>query len=120
MSDGDDSQSHITRAKAEAFLVSSGAVVFTISTNNTGRDAKGDAVLERFAKVTGGAAFSGLRQRDIPKVFDQIRQQIESMYYLTYTAPAVLREGEVHKVEVQPVKGFKAEFRTPRYYAWNP
>jgi VWFA-related protein len=120
MSDGDDSQSHITRAKAEAFPVSSGVVVFTISTNNTGRDAKGDAVLERFAKVTGGAAFSGLRQRDIPKVFDQIRQQIESMYYLTYTAPAVLREGEVHKVEVQPVKGFKAEFRTPRYYAWNP
>ena len=120
LSDGDDNQSHITRAKAEAFPVSSGVVVFAISTNNTGRDVKGDAVLEKFAKVTGGTAYSGLRQRDIPKVFDQIRQQVESMYYLTYTAPAALREGEVHKVEVQPAKGVKAEFRTPRYYTWNP
>ena len=120
MSDGDDDQSHISRAKAEAFPVSSGIVVFAISTNKTGRDAKGDAVLEKFAKVSGGTAYSGLRQSDIPKVFDRISEQIESMYYLTYPAPVALREGEVHKVEVQPARGVKAEFRTPKYYAWNP
>jgi len=120
LSDGDDNQSQITRAKAEAFPVSSGVVVFAISTNNTGRDVTGDAVLEKFAKVSGGTAYSGLRQRDIPKVFDQIRQQIESMYYLTYTSPAALRQGDVHRVEVQPAKGVKGEFRTPKYYAWNP
>jgi Ca-activated chloride channel family protein len=120
VSDGDDNQSHITRSKAEAFPVSSGVVVFAISTNNTGRELKGDAVLEKFAKVSGGSAYSGLRQRDIPKVLNQIREQLESMYYLTYTPPVAPREGDVHKVEVQPVKGLKAEFRMPKYYVWNP
>ncbi len=119
VSDGDDNLSSITRAKAEALLVSSGVVVFTIATNNTGRESKGESVLEKFSDSSGGIFYSRFHQRDMPKVFDQIREQIESMYYLSYTPP-VTQRGGVHKVEVQPVKGIKAQFRMPRYYASNP
>ena len=120
LSDGEDNQSHITRAKAEAFPVSSGVLVFAISTNNSGRESKGDAVLNHFAKASGGTAYTGLSQQDMAKVFDQIREQIESMYYVAFVPPATPRNGDVHKVDVQPAKGLKREFRTPKFYAWNP
>ena len=120
LSDGEDNQSHISRAKAEAFPVSSGVLVFAISTNNSGRELKGDAVLNHFAKASGGTAYTGLRQREIAKVFGQIREQIESMYYVAYVPPVTPRNGDVHKVDVQPAKGLKREFRTPKFYAWNP
>jgi len=120
LSDGEDNQSHITRAKAEAFPVSSGVLVFAISTNNSGRESKGDAVLNHFAKASGGTAYTGLSQQDMAKVFDQIREQIESMYYIAFVPPVTPRNGDVHKVDVQPAKGLKREFRTPKFYAWNP
>ena len=99
---------------------SAGVLVFAISTNNSGRELKGDAVLNHFAKASGGTAYTGLRQREIAKVFGQIREQIESMYYVAYVPPVTPRNGDVHKVDVQPAKGLKREFRTPKFYAWNP
>ena len=107
LSDGADNQSHITRAKAEAFPVSFGEL-------------KGDAVLNHFAKASGGTAYTGLGQQDMAKVFGQIREQIESMYYVAFVPPATPSNDDVHKVDVHPAKGLKMEFRMPKFYAWNP
>jgi VWFA-related protein len=120
LSDGEDNQSHITRAKAEAFPVSSGVVVFAISTNSSGMHTKGDNVLEKMSKATGGMAYTGVSRRSIPKIFAQIREQIDAMYYVTYVPPSNLAKDDVHSVDVKPAKGVKLEVRAPKLYAWNP
>jgi Ca-activated chloride channel family protein len=118
VSDGEDNQSHATLAKAEAFPVLYGVVVFAISTNNT-PIRRGDKVLERISETTGGIAYTGVSHGEIPKVFAQIRKQIEGMYYLTYAPPGNLVKDDVHRVDVKPAKGVKLQVRSPNRYVWN-
>ena len=120
LSDGQDNQSHITRAKAEAFPVSSGVLVFAISTNSSGTQLKGDNVLEKTSKATGGMAYTGVSRRNIPKIFAQVREQIEAMYYVTYVPPGNLAKDDVHRVDFKPAKGAKLEIRAPKIYVWTP
>jgi VWFA-related protein len=119
-SDGDDNQSHITRAKAESLPVSSGVVVFAISTNSSGRQSKGDSVLEKVSKATGGVAYTGVSPRSLLKIFAQVRKQIEAIYFVTYVPPGNPAKDEVHSVDVKPATGVKLEIRAPKLYAWNP
>jgi Ca-activated chloride channel homolog len=120
LSDGEDNASHITRAKAEAFPLTAGVVVFAISTNSSLRPLKGDNVLERLSKAAGGMAYADVNRRDIPKIFAQVRKQIDAMYYLTYVPPGGPVKDGARNVDVKPTKGVKLEIRAPRLYAWNP
>ena len=119
LSDGEDNQSHTTRAKAEALLENSGVLAFAISTNNHGRQ-NGDIVLEGMARATGGLAYTDVTRRSLPKLLSQIQEQIEKMYYVTYVPPGNLTKDDVHSVEVKPANGAKSKRRAPRRYAWNP
>jgi hypothetical protein len=65
-------------------------------------------------------AYTGVTRRSIPKIFAQVREQIEAMYYITYVAPGNLAKDDVHSVDVRPAKGVKMEIRAPKLYAWNP
>lgn len=80
----------------------------------------GDSVLEKMSKLTGGKTYTDVSWRNLPKVFDQVRQQIEAMYYVTYVPPGNLAKGDVHSIDVKPAKGVKLEIRSPKLYAWSP
>jgi len=120
LSDGEDNMSQITPAKAEAIAVSSGVMFFTISTNSSDRRSRGDSFLEAISKGTGGAAYTDIRPRDTQKLLAQIREQIDSMYYLTYVPPPNRTHDDMHNVEIRPAKGAKFELHAPKKYSWNP
>ncbi len=119
ISDGDDNASHITRDEAASEALKSGAVVFTINTNDSGIFLKGEKVMERFANLTGGGSFSRLSRSDVPKVFASIQELIDCMYYLSYIPPDASKSA-VHEVEVKPAPKEKFELSYARKYLWNP
>jgi Ca-activated chloride channel family protein len=120
LSDGDDNQSRTTRGEALALLLNSGVVVFAVSTNNSGRSSRGDAVLKSLSETSGGLAYMELGPHELTKVFTHIGEQIGSMYYLSYSPPESSATNRVHKVEIKPVKGSKLEVRAPGGYGLNP
>jgi VWFA-related protein len=119
LSDGQDTASHVTPSKAEAFPLSLGVMVFAISTSSSGQS-RGDSVLQKMSNGTGGIAYTSLNPRNMPKLFAQIREQVTDMYYLTYVPPGNLIKDDVHTVHVEPAKGVRLELRVPKLYAWNP
>jgi len=115
LSDGDDNMSHVTLSDAIAAAQNTGTVIFTVS---TGTYRKGDKVLEMMASETGGDAYSGLSDTDMPKVLAKIRRQIEQMYSVTYVPPEASKVGQFRSVELKITSDKKAKVHAPRgYYA---
>lgn len=113
LSDGDDNISHATRSDAIAAAQNAGTVIYTIS---TGTYRKGDKVLELMASETGGDAFSGLSETDMPKVFAKIKTKIEQMYSVTYVPPDASKAGQFRSVELKITSDKKAKVHAPRGY----
>jgi Ca-activated chloride channel family protein len=115
LSDGDDNMSHMTRSEAIAAAQNAGTVIFTVS---TGTYREGDKVLEMIASETGGIAYSGLSDTDMPKVFAKIKTKIEQMYSVTYILPEASKAGQFRSVDLKITSDKKARVRAPRgYYA---
>ncbi|MGO8793453.1 MAG: VWA domain-containing protein [Candidatus Sulfotelmatobacter sp.] len=113
--DGHDNMSHGTRSEAIAAAQNAGTVIFTVS---TGANPKGDKVLETIASESGGDAYSGLIDTDMPKVFAKIKTKIEQMYSVTYIQPEGSKAGQFRSVELTITSDKKARVHAPRgYYA---
>ena len=116
ISDGDDNQSHITRAESLADVLHFGVVMFTISTQVIGHSGRGDRILERWATITGGRFFTDMTRKDVPKAFAQIKAITEGMYYASYVPPPS-KDG-VHEIDVKPAPKEKLEVSYPEKYVW--
>src|SRR5215469_6920148 len=117
MSDGDDDYSRMTRSEAIAAAQNAGALIFTVSTS-VGAYAKGDKTLETIASQTGGDAYSGLIDTDMPKVFAKIKTKVEQMYSVTYVPPVASKGGQFHSVELKIASDKNAKVHAPKgYYA---
>lgn len=115
LSDGDDNMSHATRSEAIAAAQNADTVIYTVS---TGSYRKGDKVLELMASETGGDAYSGLWETEMPKVFAKIKTKIEQMYSVTYVPPEASKAGQFRSVELKITSDKKAKVHAPRgYYA---
>jgi hypothetical protein len=79
-------------------------------------DARGDRVMENFAKLTGGASLRNINRKE---VFARVKELIDGMYYLSYVPPD-FSKNVVHEVEVKPAPKEKFELSYPRKYLWNP
>jgi Ca-activated chloride channel family protein len=119
ISDGEDNLSHITRDEAVSEALKAGAVIFTINTQSSGMSARGEKIMENWAKLTGGESFSRLSRGDLPKVLASIQELIDGIYYLSY-APPDASSNAVHEVEVKPAPKEKFELSYARKYLWNP
>jgi VWFA-related protein len=120
LTDGDDNQSHVTRSEAIAAAQNSGAVIFTVSIS-IGAYPQGDKVLEMIASETGGDAYSGLTDADMPKVFGKIKGKIDQMYSVTYVPSEVSKTGHFRPVELKIASDKKAKVHAPKgYYAASP
>ena len=75
-------------------------------------------LMERLAGVTGGRAFFTNRMGRLSEIFDEIRAELSSQYYLTYTPAAGERDGRWRSIEVKIQGRPELKVRTREgYYA---
>jgi VWFA-related protein len=85
VSDGNDNQSRAYVDDAIKMCQRSETIIYAISTNWTPSRGKGDDVLEKMAKATGGRAFFPPSVDEMSLGFTSIQQELRSQYALTYT-----------------------------------
>ena len=103
ISDGQDNQSVRTREEALSMAQHAEVTIFTISTNRSGAEGKGDKVLHRLADVTGGRAFVPFEPSDLAANFQEIAHELRSQYSLAYVSTNAAHDGTFRKITIQPV-----------------
>jgi VWFA-related protein len=103
ISDGQDNQSVHTRDEAIAMAQKAEVTIFTISTNRTGAEGKGDKVLQKLAKDTGGHAFFPFEAGDLASNFQEITRELRSQYSLAYVSTNIAHDGTFRKITILPV-----------------
>ncbi len=103
ISDGEDNQSVHTREEALAMAQRAEVTVFTISTNRTGAEGRGDKVLHRLAEVTGGHAFFPFEAGDLAADFHEIARELRNQYSLAYVSTNPAHDGTFRSITIQPV-----------------
>ena len=103
ISDGQDNQSVHTRDEAIAWAQKAEVTIFTISTNRSGAEGKGDKVLQMLAKATGGHAFFPFEAGDLASNFQEIAHELRSQYSLAYVSTNAAHDGTFRKIAIQPV-----------------
>jgi VWFA-related protein len=103
ISDGQDNQSVHTREEALAMAQRAEVTIFTISTNRTGSEGRGDKVLQRLADVTGGHAFFPFEAGDLAADFREIARELRTQYSLAYVSTNAVHDGTYRNITIQPV-----------------
>jgi len=103
ISDGQDNQSVHTRDEAIAMAQKAEVTIFTISTNRSGAEGKGDKVLQMLAKATGGHSFFPFEAGDLASNFQEIARELRSQYSLAYVSTNTAHDGTFRKITIQPV-----------------
>jgi VWFA-related protein len=103
ISDGQDNQSVRTREEALSMAQHAEVTIYTISTNRTGAEGRGDNVLRRLAKETGGHAFFPFEAGDLAANFQEIARELRSQYSLAYVSTNPAHDGTFRKITIQPV-----------------
>jgi VWFA-related protein len=103
ISDGQDNHSQRTIEEALAMAQRAEVTVYTISTNWTGAEGRGDKVLRRLAQETGGHAFSPFEAGDLAANFEEIARELRSQYSLAYVSTNPTHDGTFRSITIQPV-----------------
>jgi VWFA-related protein len=103
ISDGQDNQSEHTREEALAMAQRAEVTVYTISTNRTGLEGRGDKVLRRLADETGGRAFFPFEAGDLAANFQEIARELRSQYSLAYVSTNTAHDGTFRNITIQAV-----------------
>ena len=119
--DGEDNQSSVTRAMALEMAHKAEAVLFTISTNRSGKKHEGDKVLRTFAQETGGLAFHPFQATDLEQSFANIANELRHQYFILYSPTDFVADGSFHEVEIRTTLKKPTKVRVRRgYYAPQP
>jgi Ca-activated chloride channel homolog len=103
ISDGDDNHSEHTREEALAMAQRAGVTIFTISTNRSGTEHRGDEVLKRFAEQTGGRAYFPQEASDLAEDFRMIGRDLRTQFLINYTSTNTARDATYRKISVVPI-----------------
>ena len=103
VSDGQDNQSEHTREEALAMAQRAEVTIFTISTNRTGSEGRGDKILSYLAKQTGGRAFFPFEASDLAADFQEIARELRSQYSLAYVSTNPAHDGSFRSITIQPL-----------------
>jgi Ca-activated chloride channel family protein len=101
ISDGQDNSSEHTRDEALAMAQRGEVTVFTISTNRSGIQEKGDKVLKYLAEETGGRAFFPFLPGDLAANFEEIARELRSQYSVAYVSTNTARDGTFRAITIQ-------------------
>jgi Ca-activated chloride channel family protein len=102
ISDGQDNQSERTREEALAMAQRAEVTIYTISTNRTGLQGRGDRVLRRLAEETGGRAFFPFEASELAANFQEIARELRSQYSLAYVSTNQARDGTFRNIAIEP------------------
>ncbi len=100
--DGEDNHSTVTREDSLEMAHKAESVVYTISTNRSGKAEVGDSTLRRFSQETGGISFHPFQARDLEQSFANIANELRHQYFILYSPSEFVNDGSFHKVRVKP------------------
>jgi VWFA-related protein len=103
ISDGQDNQSVHTREEALSMAQHADVTIYTISTNRSGAEGRGDKVLRTLADVTGGHTFFPFEAGDLAANFQEIARELRSQYSLAYVSTNTAHDGTFRKITIQPI-----------------
>jgi VWFA-related protein len=103
VSDGQDNQSVHTQEEALSMAEHAEVTIYTISTNWTGAEGRGDKVLRTLADVTGGRAFFPFEAGDLAANFEEVAGELRSQYSLAYVSTNPAHDGTFRNITIQPV-----------------
>jgi Ca-activated chloride channel homolog len=103
-SDGEDNQSRHTFHEALDAALRADVRVYAISTNRSGPEAPGDAILRRLAMETGGRAFFPWSEGELDADFQAIALELLHEYSLAYTSTNQVHDGSFRSIRIEPVK----------------
>ncbi len=102
ISDGQDNQSERTREEALAMAQRAEVTLYTISTNRSGVQGRGDKVLRRLAEETGGRAFFPFEASELAADFQEIGRELRSQYSVAYVSTNTAHDGTFRNITIQP------------------
>ena len=122
VSDGRDTNSGRSRDEALVMAERSEAIIYAISTNNSGSNTAGgnapnaygpgDKILKYFADETGGKVFYPFEASDLASNFREIGAELRSQYSLAYTPSNNKRDGTFRRITVETdEKGLRVRAR---------
>ncbi len=106
ISDGQDTESRVSRDQALEMAQKADVVIYAISTNITRDDSDGDKVLRYLAEETGGQAFFPFKIEDLDQSFENIANELRHQYNIFYRPEPLKADGLYHPVTVK-TKGRK-------------
>ena len=104
VSDGEDNQSEHTRAQAIEMAQRAQAIIYTISTDDSGLILRGDKILQQLADATGGRAFFPFKMKDIKSSFSAIEDELRSQYIISYHPADFDADGRFRSIEITALK----------------
>ncbi len=118
ISDGQDTESRVSRDQALEMAQKADVVIYAISTNITRDDTDGDKVLRYLAEETGGQAFFPFKIEDLDQSFENIANELRHQYNIFYRPEPLKADGLYHQVTVKAKKRKDVVIRARRgYYA---
>ena len=118
VSDGEDNYSHALEGEAIRECQRADTIVYTISTNTSAQNTKGDDVLRNISDATGGRAYFPTRLEDIAGYFTNIQEELRSQYLLVYRPANFKNDGSfrtiyLHTTSQQYVAHAKTGYFSP-------
>ncbi len=101
LSDGDDTQSLMSRDQALEIAQKTDVVVYTISTNISRLTTQGDKVLRYFAEETGGLSFFPFKVEDMAQSFENIANELRHQYNIYYRPEPLRTDGSYQSIDLR-------------------
>lgn len=125
LSDGDDTSSLVAYDEVLNLAKRSETVIYAIGlrqNDQSRRDFKeAEFVLRQLSQETGGRVFYPGAVSELPKIYDQIAQELASQYSIGYTSKNQLRNGAWRRLTVRVARpGFTARTRQGYYAGGTP
>jgi Ca-activated chloride channel family protein len=121
LSDGDDTSSLVEYDEVLDLAKRSETAIYSIGLRqgNEGRREFKEAefVLRQLSQETGGRAFFPTSVTELPKIYDQISEELSSQYTMAYTSKNTLRNGAWRRIVVRVARPGLAARTRQGYYA---
>ena len=101
LSDGVDNQSEHSREEVLAMVQRAEVILYAISTNRTGMKGRGDRVLKRLTRETGGMSFFPQAAKELGRHFNAIANELRSQYSLGYVSTNQKRDGTFREITIR-------------------
>ncbi len=106
ISDGEDTESRMSRDQALEMAQKADVVIYAISTNIKRDDSDGDKIIHYLTEETGGQAFFPFKVEDLDQSFENIANELRHQYNVFYRPEPLKADGLYHPVTVR-TKGRK-------------